>query len=186
MPNIGYSVSFTTRRMREGEAEGKDYFFVSRREFESLIARGEFLEFAEVHGNLYGTSRAQVKRETSAGRDIILEIDVQGAASIRMAAAVAAVSVFILPPSFQILRERLILRGTERFEDLNLRLSNAFAEAERCQEFDYVIINEEIKKAAIDLQSVILAERLRREKQTETIENILKTFENLKTSSVTD
>lgn len=112
VPNIGYSISFTTRKMREGEIHGQHYFFVTHAEFEKLIEQGEFLEYANVHGNFYGTSKTQVLQDIAGGRDIILEIDVQGAESIRQAIR-ESVGVFILPPSYQVLRERLTLRQME-------------------------------------------------------------------------
>ena len=124
VPNIGYSISFTTRTRREGEEDGKHYHFVSHKEFENLIKQDEFLEYAEVHGNYYGTSKTQVERETSAGRDIILEIDVQGANLVREKLS-DSVGVFILPPSFEVLKERLIARQTETNDDLKLRLANS-------------------------------------------------------------
>ncbi|MGI8468019.1 MAG: guanylate kinase [Pyrinomonadaceae bacterium] len=177
VPNIGYSVSFTTRPMRAGEMHGQHYFFVSREEFENLIERGEFLEYASVHGNFYGTSVTQVANETSRGRDIILEIDVQGARSVRRIMP-EAVSIFILPPSYRILRERLVLRQTESENNLALRLQNARDEVRDYKIFDYVVINDEVTGATLDLQSIILAERLKRERQETIVENILKTFEN--------
>jgi guanylate kinase len=179
VPNIGYSVSFTTRARREGEIHGQHYFFVSQAEFEKLIELDEFLEYANVHGNFYGTSRTHVEQEISAGRDVILEIDVQGATSIRQIAP-EAIGVFILPPSYEVLRDRLILRRTESEENLALRLRNAHTEVKRYKEFDYVVINDEVLKASTDLQAVILAERLKRERQDYNVQNILKTFENLK------
>ena len=182
---VGYSVSFTTRRMRAGEENGRDYFFVSRDEFEKLAEAGEFLEFALVHNNLYGTSRGQVERETSAGRDIILEIDVQGADSIKRVMP-ESVGVFILPPSYEVLRERLTGRQTESDEDLQLRLENARAEVRRYFEFDYVIINDEVTRAGLKLQSVIIAERCRRGRKDEAVQDILKTFENYKTEKAGD
>ena len=185
VPNIGYSVSFTTRAIREGEEDGKHYNFVSHAEFENLIKQGEFLEYAEVHGNYYGTSKTQVERETSIGRDIILEIDVQGADSIREKAS-DAVGIFILPPSFEVLRERLIARQSESDEELKLRLKNARDEVREYTKFDYVIINDEVTKAVTDLQSVIYGERCRRTRQTEAVEKILDTFENFKTNSIGD
>jgi guanylate kinase len=175
VPNIGYSISFTTRRMREAEENGVHYNFVSSEEFENLIKHGEFLEFAEVHGNYYGTSKTQVERETSAGRDIILEIDVQGADSIREKAS-DAVGIFILPPSFEVLQERLTDRQTETAADLELRLRNSREEVQEYEKFDYVIVNDEKAKAVTDLQSVIYAERCRRARQTEVVEKILDTF----------
>lgn len=175
IPNIGYSISFTTRPMREGEIHGQHYFFVSQEEFENLIEQGEFLEYANVHGNFYGTSKTQVANEISQGRDIILEIDVQGAYSVRHIAS-ESVSIFILPPSYQILRERLVLRQTESEASLVIRLENAHTEVQNYKNFDYIIINDELRKATTDLQSVVLAERLKCERQKMFVENILKTF----------
>jgi len=185
VPNIGYSTSFTTRKIRGDEIHGRDYFFVTHTEFENLIGQGEFLEYANVHGNFYGTSKTQVERETSVGRDVILEIDVQGAESIRRIMP-EAVGVFILPPSYEVLRERLTLRRTESDEDLLLRLKNAQIEVKRFMEFDYVIVNNEIAGATFDLQSVIYAERVRRNRQTAAVKNILENFENFKTDSIRD
>ncbi|MBA3806500.1 MAG: guanylate kinase, partial [Acidobacteria bacterium] len=112
VPNLGYSVSYTTRQARLGETNGRDYFFVTTETFREMERAGAFLEWANVHGNLYGTAHAQVERELAEGRDIILEIDVQGAKSVR-ALVSAAVSVFILPPSFDVLCARLTARGSE-------------------------------------------------------------------------
>ncbi len=185
VPNIGYSVSFTTRRIREGEEDGTHYNFVSHEQFENLIKEDEFLEYAKVHGNYYGTSRQQVEREISAGRDIILEIDVQGADLVREKAS-DAVGIYILPPSFEVLRQRLIDRQTESDEDLALRLKNARDEVKEFPKFDYVIFNDEKTKATLDLQSVIYAERCKRMRQNEAVEKILETFENFKTNSIGD
>jgi guanylate kinase len=178
VPNIGYSISFTTRKIRVGEEHGKHYFFVGREEFENLIERGEFLEYAEVHGNFYGTSKTQVEKMTNDGRDVILEIDVQGANSIR-AKMPKAVSIFILPPSFEVLKTRLVLRQTESDEELAVRLRNSRGEVEDYKDFDYIIINDEVKKATNDLKTAILAERLRKDRQLEKIETILETFEKI-------
>jgi guanylate kinase len=175
VPNLGYSVSFTTRPQREGETDGRDYHFISVAEFEAMIAAGEFLEWAHVHGKLYGTGRAQVGRELAEGRDIILEIDVQGAASVRALLA-DAVSVFILPPSFEVLRERLIARGSESTDELALRLRNARGEVEHYREFDYVLINDDAERAAAQLASIIYAERARRERQEQASKIVLASF----------
>lgn len=177
MENISYSVSFTTRKAREGEVHGKDYFFVSPDEFENLIRQGDFLEYANVHGNFYGTLQRQVKMETESGRDIILEIDVQGAESVK-AKMPEAVSVFILPPSYEVLRRRLTARQTESEADLQLRLSNAKSEVKYYKQFDYVIINEEKDRAVENLKSVIAAERLRSIRQTVGVESIINSFKN--------
>ncbi|CAN5395504.1 guanylate kinase [soil metagenome] len=176
VPKIGYSVSFTTRQMRPGEENGRDYFFVAKEEFESLIKQGEFLEFAEVHGNFYGTSIKRVKAETELGRDIILEIDVQGAASVRRLMP-EAVSIFIMPPSFHVLERRLIDRATEKQEDLSVRLRNSFGEIRRFSEFEYIVVNDDVTAAAARLQNIILAERLKRIRQNEAIQGILDSFD---------
>lgn len=176
VPNIGYSVSFTTREMRVGEENGRDYFFVSHQEFEKLIEADEFLEYATVHGNFYGTSLKRIKAETELGHDIILEIDVQGAEEVR-AKVPKAVSIFILPPSYQVLERRLTNRATEKKEDLNLRLRNSLGEVRRFTEFEYVVINDDVAKATADLQSIILAERLKRIRQTGVIQDILDSFD---------
>src|SRR5437588_3921032 len=130
VPGVSYSVSYTTRAPRAGEQDGREYFFVSRNAFEEMIGRGDFLEWANVYGHLYGTNRTQVERERDAGRDIILEIDVQGAESIR-GLAPDAVTVFILPPSFELLKNRLVARGTDSPGDLERRLRGAPAEVEQ-------------------------------------------------------
>ena len=175
VPNLGYSVSFTTRGPREGEVNGLHYFFVPEAEFRRMAEAGEFLEWAVVHGNLYGTAFAQIESERAAGRDIILEIDVQGAQSVRRLAQ-DAISVFILPPSFEILRARLEARGTEREEDLLLRLRNSAGEVEHYREFQYVVINDDAERAAGLLASIIYAERARRERQEENARLILASF----------
>ena len=184
-PSIGYSVSFTTREMRVGEENGVDYFFVTRAEFESLIVQGEFLEYAEVHGNFYGTSINQVQNKIDSGQDVVLEIDVQGAEIVRRLMP-EAVNIFILPPSYEILRNRLKARATEKLTDLDLRLRNSFAEVQRVDEFDYVVINDNVSEATTDLQTIILAERLKRIRQTGAIQGILDSFDTSKISSLGD
>ena len=179
VPNVGYSVSYTTRAMRGGEIQGKDYFFVSPAEFEILIEQGEFLEYATVHDNFYGTSLNQVKKEIEAGHDIILEIDVQGAANVRTKIP-EAVSVFILPPSFEVLAARLTARATEKKEELALRLKNSFGEVNRFSEFEYVVVNDAVEKATAHLQTIILAERLKRVRQSRVIQGILDSFDESK------
>lgn len=173
--NIGYSVSYTTRKMREGEINGQHYFFVSKEEFENLIKQNEFLEYANVHGNYYGTSKTKVLEETEKGRDIILEIDVQGAEIIKQKLP-EAIGIFILPPSFEVLRERLINRQTESDEDLAVRLKNSRSEVEEYKDFEYVVINEVVEKAVLELESIVLAERLKTNRQQNAIEKILQTF----------
>jgi guanylate kinase len=175
VPHLSYSVSYTTRAPRSGEIEGREYCFVTAEQFEAMIAAGAFLEWAQVHGKLYGTSRQQVSREVSAGHDIILEVDVQGAASVRDLIA-DSVSIFILPPSLEILRQRLISRGTDSPEELELRLRNAPKELKHYKDFDYVILNEEIERAAGQLASIIDAERARLQRQELKVKRIIKSF----------
>ena len=175
VPELGYSVSFTTREPRKGEVEGRHYFFVSVEEFNSMIERGEFLEWAVVHGNFYGTSRVQVERELMEGHDIILEIDVQGAKSVRDQVS-DAIGIFILPPSFEVLRARLTARGSESSEGLALRLENARGEVEHYREFQYVVINDDAERAARQLAAIIYAERARRERQETAAQSVLSTF----------
>jgi guanylate kinase len=175
VPGVSYSVSYTTRSPREGEHHGREYFFVSTDAFEEMVRRGEFLEWANVYGYLYGTSRAQVEAERAAGHDIILEIDVQGATSIR-ALVDDAVTVFILPPSFELLRSRLVTRGTDSPADLERRLRGAPAEIEQYRFFRYVILNDDINRASAQLASVIYAERARRERQELRLKETLADF----------
>ena len=175
VPGVGYSVSYTTRSPREGEQHGREYFFVSTDTFEEMVRRGEFLEWANVYGYLYGTSRAQVETERAADHDIILEIDVQGAASIR-ALVDDAVTVFILPPSFELLRSRLIRRGTDSPADLERRLQGAPGEVGQYRFFRYVILNDDINRASAQLASVIYAERARRERQEPRLKETLADF----------
>lgn len=175
VPNLGYSISFTTRAPRTGEANGVDYFFISPEEFEKGVAAKRFLEWARVHGNFYGTAHEQVEHELTVGRDIILEIDVQGAKSVHQLVP-EALSVFILPPTYEVLRERLTARGSERPDDLALRLRNARAEVLHYSEFDYVIVNDKADTAAAQLASIVYAERARRTRQENVARRIIDTF----------
>jgi guanylate kinase len=176
IPNLGYSVSFTTRAPRFGEEEGRHYHFVSKTEFEEEINAGGFLEYAEVHGNYYGTSLSQAERMAAEGKDVILEIDVQGADWVRKRVP-DVLSIFILPPSFEVLKARLVSRGTEDPADLELRLKNARAEVMEYTKFEYIVVNDEIFSAARKLGAIILAERQRRDRQTEAIYGILDSFD---------
>jgi guanylate kinase len=175
VPNLSYSVSFTTRAPRPAEEDGREYFFTDRATFEQMIERGEFLEWADVYGHLYGTSCSQVERERAAGHDIILEIDVQGAESIRQKIP-DAVSIFILPPSFELLRGRLLARGTDSAEALEKRMRGAPSEVEQYRHFQYVILNDDINRASQQLAAVIYAERARRERQEVNLRGALEDF----------
>jgi guanylate kinase len=173
--NLSYSVSFTTRTPRSGEVNGREYFFVTTQEFERMVAADEFLEWAHVHGKLYGTSRSQVAREISEGRDIVLEVDVQGAASIRKLMP-DSVSVFILPPSPEVLRQRLLDRGTDSPEELDLRLRNAPTELEEYEAFQYLIINDDADRAADQLTAIVQAERARLHRQGPRVKHVVQAF----------
>jgi len=175
VPNLSYSVSYTTRAPRNGEVDGREYFFVDRQSFEKMASAGEFLEWACVHGNLYGTARHQVAQETAAGIDIILEVDVQGAASIREL-MLDAVSIFILPPSYETLKERLIARGTDTPEQLAVRLKNAPDELQQFTCFDYAIINDDVNRAAQQLAAIICSERTRCQRQERLIKEVIEKF----------
>jgi len=163
-PLVRKSVSFTTRKPRPGEENGRDYHFIGDDEFQHRLAQGEFLEWALVHGNRYGTSRLTVERECAAGNDVLLEIDWQGAAQIRKLQP-DAVAIFILPPSIEALEKRLRGRGLDTPDVIARRVAAAQGEISHVGEFDYVIINEEFNRAAQELISIIRAERLRLPRQ---------------------
>jgi len=175
VPGLAFSVSYTTRAPRGSEENGREYFFVDEPTFRAMIERGDFLEWADVYGHLYGTSASQVERERVAGRDIILEIDVQGAESIRRKVP-DAISIFILPPSFDLLRNRLIARATDSAADLERRLKGAPAEVAQYKMFDYVILNDDINRASQQLAAVIYAERARGERQKINFSEALEDF----------
>jgi len=175
--NLSYSVSYTTRAPRQSEVDGREYFFVSLETFDEMVAAGEFLESACVHGNFYGTSKEQILSETAAGSDIILEVDVQGAASVRKL-LMDSVSIFILPPSYEVLKQRLIARGTDSPQQLEVRLRNAPEELKQYSAFDYVIINDEIDRAAAQLASIIYAERARCMRQEPLVREVIQKFKS--------
>jgi guanylate kinase len=157
---VRQSVSFTTRAPRAGEINDEDYSFISEREFREMAARGEFVEWAEVHGNLYGTSRLRLEELVEAGFDIFLDIDVQGARQIRNTFQ-DGVFVFILPPSMDVLRKRLAERGSNTREDMEKRLGRAADEMRDYIRYDYVIVNDVLQASVRALEAIIAAERLR-------------------------
>lgn len=158
--DIKVSISMTTRTIREGETDGVNYYFVTADYFEKKIADDEMLEYAQYAGNYYGTPKAPVDDMLNAGYDVVLEIEVQGAAKIRKIYP-DAVSVFLMPPSLPVLENRLKNRGTEDDEALSHRLFIAEQEIRRAGEFNYVIINEDVDKAVNDFETVIKAEKMR-------------------------
>lgn len=169
---IRVSVSHTTRTSRPGEQDGLDYNFVSSQQFDQMIGEGAFLEFAEVFENKYGTSQAWVKQQLDQGIDVILEIDWQGAQQVRRLMK-NTVSVFILPPSREVLAQRLQGRGQDDEGVIALRMSKAVDEMSHYPEFDYVIINDDFDQALAELHSVFLARRLRQEVQHVRYEGLL-------------
>lgn len=174
-PRLVFSISYTTRPPRGKEVHGADYFFVDRDEFERLVERGEFLEWAEVFGYYYGTHRRFHDAALAAGRDLVLDIDVQGARQLKKRFP-EAVSIFILPPSRAELEARLRARSEDSAETIRRRLQGAAVEIRECRGYDYVIVNREIPEAAGELASVFAAERLRRDTKEEEIRSILATF----------
>jgi len=159
-PNLGLSVSYTTRAPRPGEEDGRDYRFVTRATFEQMLKRGEFLESALVHGNYYGTAEAWVADSLTAGTSILLEIDWQGAAQVRSRRP-DAIGIFVLPPSMDALEQRLRARAQDSAQVIALRISAAREEISHAREFDYVIINDVFDEALRDLSAVVRTARLR-------------------------
>ena len=159
-PNVHLSVSYTTRPARSGEVDGRHYHFVSREEFVRMLEAGELLESAEVHGNLYGTSQVWIEEQRRAGRDLLLEIDWQGAQQVRRVIP-EAIGIFILPPSPDELRDRLVNRASDSKQVIERRLAAAREEIAHVEEFDYVIINRKFDDAVQDMVSIVRASRLR-------------------------
>lgn len=175
--HIGVSVSHTTRAPRPGEENGKDYHFVSTAEFQRMIGEAAFLEHAQVFDNYYGTSQAWVEAELAAGRDVILEIDWQGAQQVRRLMP-EAVSVFIAPPSIQTLRERLERRGQDSAEVIERRMRDARTEMSHYGEYDYLIINDNFDNSLQELRSVVVARRHRLAAQQQRHADILQALLN--------
>jgi guanylate kinase len=159
-PNVNLSVSHTTRAPRPGEQGGRDYHFVPRPVFQAMLGRAEFLESAEVHGNLYGTSQAWIEAHRGQGYDVVLEIDWQGAQQVRMVIP-EAIGIFILPPSLEVLRQRMMDRRQDSAAVIERRLKAARGEIAHLEEFDYVIINNNFDEAVEDLASIVRSARLR-------------------------
>lgn len=161
LPGLAFSVSHTTRKPRAGEHHGSDYYFVAREEFERMIAEKQFLEWARVHDNYYGTSLPAVMERLDAGEDILLDIDVQGAAIIRTSGESRAVHIFIAPPGLAALENRLRGRNTEDEKTIQLRLQNARLEMQAAEKYDYLVVNDQLEEAAEALLSIFIAERAR-------------------------
>ena len=172
MPELLFSISSVTRDMRAGEREGEKYNFITREKFEDMLKNDRLLEHNEFVGNYYGTPREPVERAVANGQDMVIEVDVNGAAQIREKMP-EAVSIFIMPPSFAELKRRLSGRGTESEELIQKRLASALGEIKRAAEYDYIVVNEDITAAADDIMSVILSSRLKTDRQTKIIDEVL-------------
>lgn len=175
-PLLDFSTSVTTRRPRAGEVDGESYFFINIEEFGRLRDSGELLEWAEVFGNYYGTSRAVLERARQRGHDLILDIDVQGAAQLKEKLP-GAVSVFILPPSRKELEARLRNRSSDPDEVIQRRLRDASREVRNYKEYDYVLVNDRLDASFETLRGILLAERCRKHRVEELIKSILSSFE---------
>jgi guanylate kinase len=172
--NIQFAVSHTTRPRRPSELSGREYYFVSPEEFKKMAARRMFLEWAEVHGNLYGTAKREVAEKSKAG-DLVLDIDVQGARALRKLRS-DAVFIFVLPPRAADLKRRLLERGEDDKHSIRCRLVNACREIRYASEADYVIVNDRLNRAVLELEAVVLASRCRVDVRKREIKSILKSF----------
>jgi guanylate kinase len=176
VPGLMFSVSYTTRKPRGAEVDGQSYHFVSRQEFERMLAHNEFLEWAEVFGNYYGTHRGILEEARAQGKDLVLDIDVQGARQLK-GRIPEAVTVFILAPSRQILEQRLRARSEDRDDVIERRLRDAAEEIENYNAYDYVVINRDLAESDAALSAIVHAERVRRTRIEDRIRPILDTFQ---------
>lgn len=170
-PDLYFSVSCTTRAPRPGEVDGVNYCFISREEFQKRIERGEFLEYAEYVGNYYGTSMTVIREKLEKGVDVLLDIEVQGAAKVRERMKDAA-SVFIVPPSFEELAQRLRGRGTDSEEKIQKRLETARQEAKEIENYDYIVVNDAVDHAVQEVLAILTAESCRKERRIHEIEGV--------------
>ena len=175
VPNLRLSRSYTSRPARHGEVDGVDYNFISRETFESMIDGGEFLEFADVFGNLYGTSAATTEQALASGRDLVLVIDVQGAQQVRTQLD-SSVAIFVLPPSFPVLESRLRGRSKDTEAQIQRRLAVARSEVGAVNDYDYVVVNDDVESAVGRLRSIVEAERARLRRMKPAASGIIKSF----------
>ena len=175
VPDLALSRSFTSRRPRAGECDGVDYNFISRARFDRMVQDGEFLEWADVFGNCYGTAAAETDRILSAGHDVVLVIDVQGARQVRAARA-GTIGIFVLPPTFAVLEERLRGRSKDTDAQIRRRLEVARQEVGAVADYDYVVVNDELEPAVARLRSIVEAERARLRRMDPTAARIIETF----------
>lgn len=171
MRGVGYSISHTTRMPREGEVNGYDYYFVDRAEFQEMIEAHEFIEWAVVYDQLYGTSISSINRGLSSGKDVLMDLDIQGAEAIKRRFP-ESLSIFILPPSMEILKERLKGRSTDEKRDIDLRMRKAVEEIQRCRDYDFIVINDDLNQAAKEIEAIITAQRAHRKRRFPVVQEI--------------
>jgi guanylate kinase len=176
VPGLTFSISYTTRSPRASEINGVDYIFIPRAEFEARLAHSEFLEYAEVFGHYYGTHRSTLEDAARERQDLVLDIDVQGARQLKVAIPEAS-SIFVLPPSREILEQRLRARSQDSEEVIQRRLQGAAEEVRNFTQYDYVLINRDLEESAARLASIVRAERLRKARMEEEVRPILESFE---------
>jgi len=175
LPQLRMSRSYTSRRSRAGETDGVDYNFVTRERFDAMVAAGDFLEWADVFGNLYGTCASETERMLAAGDDVVLVIDVQGARQVRRR-GVEVTTVFVMPPSYAVLEQRLRGRSQDSEDAIQRRLEVARSEVAAFSEYDFIVINDDVTAAANRLCAIVVGERARRERMRSTAEGIVRTF----------
>jgi len=175
IPGLKFSVSFTTRPIRQGERDGIDYHFVDEAQFDAMVASNELLEWARVHGQRYGTGVRQVEETLAEGSDLLLDVDTQGARSVRSLRP-ESVFIFIMPPDFRTLEERLLGRGGASPEEVRRRIGNAREEMERYVEYDYVVINDSLPEALGSLEAIVLSRRRRRPRMEAHCRKVMETF----------
>ncbi|MBW2005649.1 MAG: guanylate kinase [Deltaproteobacteria bacterium] len=168
---IGYSISHTTRKPRKGESHGLHYYFVDRENFERMIEAHEFVEWAVVYDHLYGTSISSINRELSSGKDLLMDVDIQGSQEIKRQFP-DSLSIFILPPSLNVLKERLQKRSPNNKMNMGLRLKKAGEEIQRCRDYDFIIINDDLKKAIKEIEAIIVAQRANKNRRFPLIQKI--------------
>jgi len=171
MGGIGYSISHTTRMPREGEVNGYHYYFVDRAGFQKMIEAHEFIEWAVVYDHLYGTSISSIDRELSSGKDVLMDLDIQGAEEIKRQFP-ESVSIFILPPSTETLKERLKGRSTDEKIHIDLRMRNAVEEIQRCRDYDFIIVNDDLNEAVREIEAIITAQRAHRKRRFPLVQKI--------------
>ena len=171
--DVFFSISHITRAMRTGEVEGEKYHFISREEFEEQLANNMFLEYNEYSGNYYGTPKAPIEEHLAVGDDVLIECDVNGADALRKLLP-GALSVFIMPPSFEVLKNRLVGRGTETAEQVEKRMKEALNEIRRADEYDFIVVNDDLSLAVEDFIAILKSNKLLLENQKYLIDEVLK------------